>query len=91
MLLFASLLSALLLRTAAPALLSLASLSGYPDALCNDGTPAAYYFRPATAPSSDVWLVFLESGGWCYSADTCSRRSAAQTSSASLAPTLDLA
>jgi len=43
-----------------------------PDALCNDFTPAGYYIRKND--SSSNWIVFLESGGACYSADTCNRR-----------------
>jgi len=43
-----------------------------PDALCNDFTPAGYYIRKND--SSSDWVVFLESGGACYSADTCNRR-----------------
>ena len=42
------------------------------DALCNDFTRASYYIR-ANDSSSD-WVVFLESGGACYSAETCNRR-----------------
>jgi len=42
------------------------------DALCNDFTRAGYYIR--TNDSSSDWVVFLESGGVCYSADTCNRR-----------------
>jgi len=64
-------------------------------AVCNDGSRAAFYLRPspanASAAARATFVVFLESGGWCFDADTCSRRSAAQTSSGALAPTLKLA
>ena len=43
-----------------------------PDALCNDFTQAGYYIR--RNDSSSDWLVFLEGGGACYSAETCNRR-----------------
>jgi len=43
-----------------------------PDALCNDFTRAGYYIRRNY--SSSDWLVFLEGGGVCYSAETCNRR-----------------
>jgi len=43
-----------------------------PDALCNDFTRAGYYIR--TNDSSSDWVVFLESGGACYSPETCNRR-----------------
>jgi hypothetical protein len=32
-------------------------------ALCNDGTPAAYYL--AESPGSDRWLIYLPGGGHC--------------------------
>ena len=45
---------------------------GDPEALCNDFTRAGYYIRRNY--SSSDWLVFLEGGGACYSAETCNRR-----------------
>ena len=42
------------------------------EALCNDFTPAGYYIRRNW--SSTDWVVFFESGGACYSAETCNRR-----------------
>lgn len=39
------------------------SLSTYPLAVCNDGTPAAYYYAPATI-STKIWLVYLAGKGW---------------------------
>ena len=42
------------------------------DALCNDFTQAGYYLH--NAPSSQNWVVFLEGGGACFSAETCNRR-----------------
>jgi len=43
-----------------------------PEALCNDFTRAGYYIH--TNDSSSDWVVFFESGGACYSAETCNRR-----------------
>ena len=43
-----------------------------PEALCNDFTRAGYYIRKNE--SSPNWIVYLESGGACYSAATCNRR-----------------
>ena len=40
-------------------------------ALCNDFTRAGYYIRNL---SSTDWVIFFESGGACYSAETCNRR-----------------
>ena len=43
-----------------------------PEALCNDYTRAGYFIRRNT--DSNKWLVFLESGGLCYSTETCNSR-----------------
>ncbi len=51
----------------------------FPDAQCNNGTPAVMYIRPANAayagnpivnPSSK-WVIFLDGGGGCEDADSC--------------------
>ena len=36
-------------------------LTGYPEALCLDGTPGAYYLR--AGKSKDKWMVYFEGGG----------------------------
>ena len=41
-------------------------------ALCNDFTQAGFFIRQN--PSSKNWVVFLESGGLCYSTESCNRR-----------------
>lgn len=41
-------------------------------ALCNDFTRAGYFIRRNN--ESPNWLIFLESGGLCYSRDSCNRR-----------------
>lgn len=43
-----------------------------PQALCNDYSRAGYFIE--TVPGSDDWIIFLESGGLCYSPDSCNRR-----------------
>ncbi len=48
------------------------SQSEFPHALCNDFTRAGYFMHKGT--ESKKWVIFLESGGLCYSADTCNRR-----------------
>lgn len=55
--------------------------SKYPQAVCNDGSSAGYYWRAALPKALPVWLVFLEGGGWCYSQETCAKRSQDLTSS----------
>ena len=57
------------------ATLDLYSLESHPHARCNDGTPAVYYFRPATAAvGQSQWTFMLGSGGMCYDQQSCSRR-----------------
>ncbi|MEM7355996.1 MAG: pectin acetylesterase-family hydrolase [Acidobacteriota bacterium] len=45
-------------------------LQTYPDAMCNDGSPAVFYFAAAPAGSinADNWVIQLEGGGSCLSA-----------------------
>ena len=61
-------------------------------ARCLDGSPAAYYFRPASKPESmDKWVLFIQGGGWCYEEQDCLSRSAtALGSSAAMPKTLSL-
>lgn len=60
-----------------------------PLAVCNDGTPPAYYFAKATNASfSDYWLFFLEGGGQCYSEASCKSRSSTMKSSKSYTSTM---
>jgi len=47
-------------------------LDDYPQAKCNDGSPAAYYYR-AGDPTKQKWLVWLEGAGWCWDVKSCSR------------------
>lgn len=42
------------------------------NALCNDFTPAGFFVD--VNPSNDRWLIFLESGGGCYSNTSCITR-----------------
>ena len=42
--------------------LTLVSLAGYPGAVCNDGTPGAYYFSAGS--NANQWVLYLE-GGAC--------------------------
>lgn len=58
-------------------------------AVCQDGTPAIYYFKGYTdVKYKDVWLFHLQGGGQCYSQTTCANRSTAQKSSTSAASTI---
>lgn len=58
--------------------------SEYPDALCNDGTLAAYYFRPAAEESSaSSWVISFEGGGECTTQVNCEARLNTQLGSSS--------
>lgn len=47
----------------------------YPDARCNDGTQAVFYYAPATAPGfADNWVIYLEGGGGCSDPAACGDR-----------------
>lgn len=37
----------------------------YPEAVCNDGSPAVFYFRPGTGSGANRWVIHLEEGGFC--------------------------
>ena len=61
----------LCIRVGAEATLLYQNLSA-PGALCNDFTRAGLFKQ--LFPSSNKWIIFFESGGFCYSAESCNRR-----------------
>ncbi|MGC8550124.1 MAG: pectin acetylesterase-family hydrolase [Acidobacteriaceae bacterium] len=50
----------------------------YPQAICNDGSPAAYVFRPGVGAAATRWIISLEGGHDCYDNASCSARAANQ-------------
>jgi hypothetical protein len=46
----------------------------FPDALCNNGDAAVFYFRPAVDGSRDKWLINLNGGGFCANGEGCAAR-----------------
>eukprot|EP01105_Mastigella_eilhardi_P009196 TRINITY_DN2186_c0_g1_i1.p1 TRINITY_DN2186_c0_g1~~TRINITY_DN2186_c0_g1_i1.p1 ORF type:complete len:384 (+),score=91.38 TRINITY_DN2186_c0_g1_i1:45-1196(+) len=50
--------------------------------VCNDGTPAGFFFRPAVegSPMAAEWLVHLQGGHWCWDDATCMERNASSPS-----------
>ena len=53
-------------------------LTDYSEAVCNDGSPASFYYSPS--PSGlDQWLVYLEGGSFCENNQTCASRPAYYT------------
>lgn len=65
--------------SAAPAPMTKVLLSDAParhGARCLDGSPPAYYVRPASAPqNASRFVVYFQGGGWCYTLDDCRSRS----------------
>ncbi|MBM3739842.1 MAG: hypothetical protein FJW39_29105 [Acidobacteria bacterium] len=50
-------------------------LAQYPNAMCNDGTGAAFYFRPHNGDGfADRWLIQFQGGGLCGSPADCAKR-----------------
>eukprot|EP01013_Petalomonas_cantuscygni_P038637 TRINITY_DN6982_c0_g1_i1.p1 TRINITY_DN6982_c0_g1~~TRINITY_DN6982_c0_g1_i1.p1 ORF type:complete len:436 (+),score=63.16 TRINITY_DN6982_c0_g1_i1:48-1355(+) len=76
------LVSAVVLSSAEPfsdptssAPLSLLDTNTYATARCLDGSPGAYYYRPATsAVNSSKWIIFLQGGGECVTLSSCAGR-----------------
>jgi hypothetical protein len=50
--------------------------SKYPQAVCNDGTPAAYVIRPGVGAAASRWIISLQGGHDCYDNTSCSTRAA---------------
>ena len=43
-------------------------------AVCLDGSPPGYYFRPGSSDGENKWIVHLMGGGWCSSLEDCVER-----------------
>ena len=56
------------------------------QAVCNDGSPAVYYYRKGSGQGANTWVIFLSGGGFCYSISDCNAR---QISSPELMTSLD--
>ena len=46
-----------------------------PNAVCLDGSPGTYYFRPGSGSGATKWYIHHQGGGWCESLDDCLDRS----------------
>jgi O-palmitoleoyl-L-serine hydrolase len=60
--------------------------SKYPQALCNDGTPAAYVLRQGAGAAANRWIISLPGGGECYDQASCASRAANTPTLVSSAP-----
>jgi hypothetical protein len=50
-------------------------LTAFPDARCNDGSGAAFFFRPSASQAGRArWVIQLQGGGGCRTPDACARR-----------------
>lgn len=61
-------------------------------AVCLDGTPAGFYFAPASDPkNANDWQIYFQGGGWCYDEEDCWGRSKTNLgSSKNWAPTSEM-
>ncbi len=47
----------------------------FPEAVCNDGSPAVFYIGRYTKDEDrNKWLIFLQGGGSCGNAQACAQR-----------------
>ncbi len=53
-------------------------LASAPHAVCNDGTPAVFLFRPGYGAAASRWVIYLDGGGECTTATICSQRQSKQ-------------
>ena len=51
------------------------TLLNEPNAVCLDGSPGAFYFRPGSGSGANKWYIHHQGGGWCESLDDCRGRS----------------
>ncbi len=58
----------------------------YPDAVCNDGTAAAYAIRPGSGAAANRWVILLQGGDNCYDQASCSARAAGKPALISSTP-----
>ena len=43
-------------------------------ALCNDGSPAVFYFSPGSSEHAEDWVIHLHGGGHCFDSESCAAR-----------------
>ena len=64
--------TAQLLLLLTEAKLSYHNITSDPRALCNDFTRAGIFLKKVSM--SKKWIIFLESGGFCFSPESCNKR-----------------
>ena len=45
-----------------------------PAALCNDGTTPGFWYRPGFGSGTNIWVFWMEGGGFCDSQASCANR-----------------
>ncbi len=63
-----------------------ANLAATPNAVCNDGTPAAFLFRPGYGAAASRWVIYLDEGGDCDTEAACISRVSRGVTNISSAP-----
>jgi len=58
--------------------------ANYPEALCNDSSPAGYIFRRGSGHGMRRWIIELQGGGQCDDNATCATRDKSLTSTTGL-------
>ena len=48
------------------------------QAVCNDGSPAVYYFKRGSGADAAHWIIHFQGGGWCSTGQSCSLRWSSQ-------------
>ncbi len=60
--------------TSTPTIVRFLDQARYPNSVCNDGTPAAFFVRRGSGDASRRWVIYLEGGGSCLTPDGCAAR-----------------
>jgi len=45
-----------------------------PYAVCNDGSPATYFYRAGSGSGAGIWTIYFEGGGFCVDIPSCTSR-----------------
>ncbi len=48
--------------------------SEFPDAVCNDESPAVFFARAGSGTGANRWIIYLPGGGSCTDDDSCAKR-----------------
>lgn len=57
-----------------PVQLVFVDINKFPDAVCNDGSPAGFVIRRGLNSAANRWVLFLQPGGLCIDQASCQTR-----------------